>query len=63
MKFLVDAQLPKRFANWLNETGQDALHTLDLPRKNLTTDSEIIACAQQDGRMSSPRMPTSCGLS
>jgi len=28
MKFLVDAQLPKRFANWLNEAG---LHTLDLP--------------------------------
>ena len=51
MKFLVDAQLPKRFANWLNEAGQDALHTLDLPRKNLTTDSEIIARAQQDGRI------------
>ena len=31
MKFLVDAQLPRRFANWLNEAGQDALHTLDLP--------------------------------
>ena len=44
-------QLPKRFANWLNETGQDALHTLDLPRKNLTTDNEIIARAQQDGRI------------
>ena len=51
MKFLVDAQLLRRFANWLNETGQDALHTLDLPRKNLTTDSEIIARAQQDGRI------------
>ena len=51
MKFLVDAQLPKRFANWLNEAGQDALHTLDLPRKNLTTDSEIINRAQQDSRI------------
>lgn len=51
MKFLVDAQLPKRLANWLNEAGQDALHTLDLPRKNLTTDSEIIDRAQQDGRI------------
>lgn len=51
MKFLVDAQLPKRFANWLNEAGQDALHTLDLPKKNLSSDSEIIARARQDGRI------------
>ena len=44
-------QLPKRFANWLNEARQDALHTLDLPRKDLTTDSEIIARAKQEGRI------------
>lgn len=51
MKFLVDAQLPRRFANWLNEAGQDALHTLDLPKKNLSSDGEIIARAGQDGRI------------
>ena len=51
MKFLVDAQLPKRFATWLNEAGQDALHTLDLPRNNLTTDVELIARAEKDGRV------------
>lgn len=51
MRFLVDAQLPRRFAAWLNEAGQDALHTLDLPRKNLTSDGEIIARARQDGRV------------
>ena len=51
MKFLVDAQLPRRFANWLNEAGHDALHTLDLPKKNLTPDSEVIARAKQDGRV------------
>ena len=51
MKFLVDAQLPRRFANWLNEAGHDALHTLDLPRRNLTPDHEVIACAKQDGRV------------
>ena len=51
MRFLVDAQLPRRFAAWLNEAGQDALHTLDLPRKNLTSDEEIIARARQDGRV------------
>ncbi len=51
MKFLVDAQLPRRFASWLNEAGHDALHTLDLPRKNLTTDQEVIARAKRDGRI------------
>lgn len=51
MKFLVDAQLPRRFANWLNEAGHDALHTLDLPQKNLTPDGEVIARAKQDGRV------------
>ncbi len=51
MKFLVDAQLPKRFARWLNEAGHDALHTLDLPRKNLTTDQDIVARAKRDGRI------------
>lgn len=51
MKFLVDAQLPRRFAQCLNGVGHDALHTLDLPRKNLTTDSELIARAMQDGRI------------
>jgi predicted nuclease of predicted toxin-antitoxin system len=51
MKFLVDAQLPRRIAHWLNEAGQDALHTLDLPKKNLTSDTEIIALAQQESRI------------
>ena len=40
MKFLVDAQLPKRLAEWLNEAGHDTLHTLDLPRGNRTPDAE-----------------------
>lgn len=51
MKFLVDAQLPLRFANWLNEAEHDALHTLDLPQKNLTPDGEVIARAKQDGAL------------
>ena len=51
MKFLVDAQLPRRFAGWLNEARQDSLHTLDLPRKNLTTDAELIAHAEKEGRI------------
>ena len=41
MRFLVDAQLPKRLAEWLNEAGHDALHALDLPRGNRTSDAEL----------------------
>lgn len=41
MKFLVDAQLPRRLSHWLNEAGFDAVHTLDLPLKNQTPDSAI----------------------
>jgi predicted nuclease of predicted toxin-antitoxin system len=41
MKFLVDAQLPRRLVNWLSEAGHDALHTLDLPQGNRTPDHEI----------------------
>lgn len=51
MKFLVDAQLPRRLANWLREAGHDALHTLDLPNQNRTADQEIIALATNDGRV------------
>jgi predicted nuclease of predicted toxin-antitoxin system len=51
MKFVVDAQLPRRIALWLSEQGHDALHTLDLPDENRTTDAEIIALAARDGRV------------
>ncbi len=51
MKFLVDAQLPRHFARWLADAGQDALHTPDLPRKNRTTDAEVVVRAIQDGRV------------
>jgi predicted nuclease of predicted toxin-antitoxin system len=51
MKFLVDAQLPRRFALWLTEAGHDALHTLDMPLMNRTPDQEIVARAMQDRRV------------
>lgn len=41
MKFLVDAQLPRRLAIWLGEAGFDAVHTLDLPLGNFTPDTLI----------------------
>jgi len=41
MKFLVDAQLPRRLAALLVQAGHDAIHTLDLPLGNRTTDTVI----------------------
>ena len=41
MKFIVDAQLPKSLARFLTENGLDAIHTLDLPLKNVTADNYI----------------------
>lgn len=51
MKFLVDAQLPRRMTGWLAAANGDAVHTLDLPNQNRTTDAEVIATAEQDGRI------------
>ena len=41
MKFLVDAQLPDRLAQFLQSTGYDTLHTKNLPQQNATSDSTI----------------------
>ena len=51
MKFIVDAQLPRKFVTWLNKAGHDALHTLDLPKKNLTSDMELTEVAVSQGRI------------
>ncbi len=41
MKFLIDAQLPRRLAHWLQIAGYFATHTLELPDGNQTTDETI----------------------
>jgi predicted nuclease of predicted toxin-antitoxin system len=51
MKFIVDAQLPRKFVIWLSEAGHDALHTLDLPKRNLTSDKELTEFAVTQGRI------------
>ena len=51
MRFLVDAQLPRRLAVWLCEQGHDAIHTMDLPARNATSDAEVINCAERDQRI------------
>ncbi len=50
MKFLVDAQLPRRAVGWFAAVGCDALHTLDLPGGNRTTDAQIAEVADREER-------------
>lgn len=45
MKFIVDAQLPRRLAAEIKALGEEVVHTLDFPLKNATADSEIIRLA------------------
>lgn len=51
MKWLIDAQLPRRLAVHLNDAGQDAVHTLELPDGNATTDTEISRFAAAEDRI------------
>jgi predicted nuclease of predicted toxin-antitoxin system len=49
MKFLIDAQLPRRLVHLLTAANHDAVHTLDLPRRNLTLDDELLEiCARSN---------------
>ena len=51
MKFIVDAHLPRRVAAWFISAGHDALHTLDLPAGNRSTDEEILVVADKEDRI------------
>lgn len=51
MKFIVDAQLPKSLSDLLNYRGFDAIHTLDLPNKNATSDKEITEISLSEKRI------------
>ena len=51
MKFVVDAQLPRRLARELAAHGHDAVHTSDLPAANRTQDQEITALAVRENRI------------
>jgi len=41
MKFLIDAQLPRRLVFQFQAAGHEAVHVMDLPRGNRTSDSFI----------------------
>ena len=51
MKFLVDAQLPPTLKLWLIEQGHDCKHAIDLPQKDLSSDTEIANIAIEEGRI------------
>ena len=51
MKFLVDAQLPRRLCEVLEEYDHDAIHTLDLNKGNATTDHQINALSLEQHRI------------
>ena len=51
MKWLIDAQLPRRLAVRLKALGHDAIHTLDLPEGNRTSDSALCGIADESSRI------------
>lgn len=51
MKFLVDAQLPKRLARLLQDQGYDAIHTQDLSLGNATPDADINLLSLEEERI------------
>lgn len=51
MNVLIDAQLPRRMTAWFAAAGCNAVHTLDLPNGNRTTDEQVIQTADQEQRV------------
>ncbi len=51
MKFIVDAQLPLKLAVALNAAGHDAVHALNLPDKNRSSDTFITRFADSESRV------------
>ncbi len=51
MKFLLDAQLPRRLARELAANGHDVVHCLDLPLDNRTPDQELATIAARETRV------------
>jgi predicted nuclease of predicted toxin-antitoxin system len=42
MNFLIDANLPRRLVHLFRERGHQAIHTIELPGGNATTDSALL---------------------
>lgn len=48
MNFLVDANLPRRLVSIFQEHGHQAVHTLDLPEGNTTSDIALLDYAEKN---------------
>ena len=51
MKFLIDAQLPRKLATLLSSNGHVVIHTLWLPDQNRTNDDYIRRLADAENRI------------
>jgi predicted nuclease of predicted toxin-antitoxin system len=51
VKFIVDAQLPIALSYLPNHRGYDAIHTMELPDSNASSDELIISIAIQEDRV------------
>ncbi len=51
MRFLIDAQLPRRLASTLKRWGHDAAHSSALPAGNSTDDESLCATADAESRI------------
>lgn len=51
MKFIIDAQLPRRLSHYLNSLGHDSIHTKDLAKANKISDVEITAISLKEKRI------------
>jgi predicted nuclease of predicted toxin-antitoxin system len=51
LKFLLDAQLPRRLQILFANFGYEALHTLDLPEGNRTKDRELERICEEENRI------------
>lgn len=51
MKFLIDAQLPRRMVGWFAAAGCEPRHTLDLTLGNRTPDKDITDTANREQRI------------
>jgi predicted nuclease of predicted toxin-antitoxin system len=48
MKFMLDAQLPRKLVKTFASGGHSAIHTLDLPKGNKSEDSAVADFADQE---------------
>lgn len=51
MKFIIDAQLPPTLKHFFLFRGHDAIHTLDLPMQNDTSDQDVSRVSADENRI------------